>query len=699
MNEEELLELEAEAQAQAELEMEAETQAAPTLSPWLDRAGGEISLTKFGSDLAGSASDLSQLPKAASQVGSDIWANAADSPALALSTGFIAPTVETAAQYAKNYLSNNSLPEVASDAGMLMASLVPGGRTIAEAAQYLGREGELPKAEKVVGGVRKEVADYVVAGALSKLSGALMKAKRAAPRMLGGGVSSKYATYEKIVKPGASQTALGEEMASSIGALRQNTPSGIQRYDDVAAGFNVLARDPEAAILLNSIDNTPAGLDKLISGLDDIAHKPEIGVIAKKDELLKTLDTVATSENLSLPTGSKGKGLIGADELMAGEAKLNSIIEGTLNPEKRASIAQTKALYFDDLFNKSGTVQSYGIGSIINADGTRLGAIQLRIRQIDDALKDLHAYDLAQESKVTQGLVARPIGDEVALKNIRASLQEALEAQIKTMGGEEALANYQRYNQVYSAIRDAKPALEFFRTAANAVDQPTAQIGLRADTSGIKGAIATTAQNLAGQEQATVLNKIRAIERMQRAMRFASGEQSLGLIPRTFEALAQSQEAVQEVAFLAMQAGVIFDSNEFLQASPGKQRDIHAAVAQVFPGSFQRPKSGFASEINGELLDPADQDYYTALKYKDLRDDPSKRADILGPFLSHKKVVDESTIGALEQQAMPAFSPIELYPQADGGFGLPSTLKMGEQGLSAELLSFAESMKAIGEGY
>lgn len=670
------------AQLEAQLaSMEARLSSLPPPSP-MEQIESGITWGNVKKGAGNAIRNLASLPSAIGEGLGAINDVAEENPTLsALSLGTY-PVAKAAVDYFGNKTPQEAILAVAEP----IASVVPGYVETMRAARA-SPTGKVPFTEigeNIGVGIGEVGTNAALSYGLSKLPGGIQGAKH---RIVGK--SPEYSAFETLQQDAAS-TAIGSEMGASVRAYESKTPGGGEMADRATEGFSVLAKDPDGAKLISEAPATAVGYEQMQEGFGTLKDQ----ALVDRIKLLKDTETKAQELNIAKsgdPIQTTAVGVASAQDLNKALSSLDA--QRAVAADGGVAMDAVQSRYLDDLIQKTGLIRRDNPFSDVGfiADGVGVNELQRRIQQIDNELKAKSVYDLVRQGNVDQGRIALAVNEESALKATRGVLQTILRDKVKEIGGDTAVELYNRSNAIYGAVSKVDPVLSNYGRAADYSKQAQAQQGLLPAIRSVGGAIVEGANRLMGNETSPIALKRRAIEDMQRALSVYQG-QPLPLISRTFEALSQNADNIQKVAFIAQQIGMVADPQEFLAAPKPIQKQIFNAVVQADPHSFESPVSGLPSEIDGKIQDPFDQDFYLQEQYDKHAADPSARADILGPFLSNRKVAMQSP--PIDRMQMDKLNILELAPQVDGGFGLPSTMSMVDKGQKSEYYTLEEMIRA-----
>lgn len=563
--------------------------------------------------------------------------------------------------------------QAAIDISKGVASILPGGRTLAESAEYLGKTGEVPPAEEVGKWAQAELGPALVGGAIGAAGKVLPKVADAAL-----GVSP-----ERMAKTLVEEGQFSAGMAGATRALNSRAMyAQSQAADAMAAADDFAAlKDPISgnSVILQA-DRSAAGAEGILKATERaraVAGK-------ERESLLKGLDAKAFEANRVLPNGSPSVGTVSFNDI---------------NLERLASRLET---YPEDiqqsiLGSVSEVLEDFKVGDGIKRgmlpSGLSLTDTQKAIQKIDARLSQLGAYNDAEKAQYFQFNMRSPDADIVALKEVRGAIQEALRKKIGELanGGvtdPSIIGAYENYNKQIQAAHAYEPLLKRAETEAVAGFQSNAPGSLNTAVTNVRGTIVDAVGNPESKRAAETLRaQAAAVKRMQDLIRFREGQQ-LDLLPRTWEAAQTSARANMVLANIAMQIGAPFNT-------PAEKKAVYTMAAQMFPQEFEAPISGLSSELDGKITNPIEADYYLQENFDKLADNPTARAEVLGPFVSLKKVAGASQATLLPQP--PSVRAIELFPQLDGGFAMQQPTSL--QGVDADLMSFVEGQRAKQIGY
>lgn len=733
-----LRERELELEAQAELELEAQQQQAPVSSPYASSA------ERFGNELfsgQGALSDFTDTASGLYDLGSRSLSHASDAlmanplnPAGALLEGgvkafyegdtptqAIYKTGKTAAGTAAMLLTPFGMGAGAGGA-LFDQALVGSGKLFGKDVSGAFPGEQLPTPESYARDVRSGVvlgAPFAIGqGAARGAAATAESARLLKHRTIGK--SPAYEAYEAIVKDPAAYAAetgeqalnasvVGEQAAKGMQQVISRTPTGRLGGRELADGYTALANDAEASALITDLPKRAASFQELLETPEEAARLTKLDSLANKvikgrDLALEQAEAVNNTLNAQKQPGELATGIISGKDLGPLIKELDdlegmSLARGPDNPGPLKEEVQRAREVLFDLEGTQGGILYFGENGAPIVDGLTITQAQKKISQLNTELRREGLYNKNPQAAIAEGRVPRTQGEVQTLSRIKNGLQDVLRAKLAETGDPQYLAAYDRGNKIYGAIKDIQPLNQIFSTEAGAAGQRVPATSFVGAMRNVGSAALEVGKRLVGVDNTGVGLRKSALRQMQLALNTFAYREPQSLLSRSVERLSNNKANLATVGALAAEAGLIADPKELEGMAPYNQEAIIKQVAAMNPQAFEPSKSGLPSEFDGKIEDPFEGDYYLKWRYGQLADDPSSRADILGPFLSQRKVVDPGTVGGVKQTELPEFNALELYPQLDGGFGLESTLDMGAKKQQAENVSIAEMLKSIQESY
>lgn len=328
-------------------------------------------------------------------------------------------------------------------------------------------------------------------------------------------------------------------------------------------------------------------------------------------------------------------------------------------------------------------------------DGETKGLNEL-LSSADKEIRALKGYTPEYASQIYQKPIS-PLGLQAkigALKLARDQLSKVLSKQAATILGDPKIEQV-----ISTANDDIAVGLRYGELARAEMAQSAAGYrpmieGSLNETIGRAGSIANKALDALQQPKTPVLNRGQTVDQLQALLRYQIGVDKP--LSRVWLDYKTDPEMLGKVGGIAAQFGLLMDPSEIYKMPDAQKRNIIKEVAQYASDMFVPSASGFASEFDGKITNILDADAYAEQLYDETYDDPSARADRMGPFLSQKKVVFQSPP---TDRGNDRLSILELAPQVDGGFGLPERMSMIEDKQEGEYRSLEEMLRAKLESY
>ena len=603
-----------------------------------------------------------------------------EDPGTALMTGGASLITDPIVNAVSDYYARTPPKQAVVETLKNVAGIVPFGSYAAEIADEFRKGGgwsrgvdALPSAEKAAQMLNKQAGPELLALAAGGLAKGAVKTS---DRFLG-------VAPDRVGKIAEAASDADRVLAGQFNPLNSRTGTGIQQTVD-AVDVMPTIKEELGEKILNTPTN-PAGY-KALQGEVEAAR---LAAGQSREELLKNLDVTLAKEQQvkGVKYGMWDEDL---NKVKSNDFDFSIVDESSMNlgPNGQVSANMLREKFLDPIQN--------------NPEGLSFSDLQNKIKEIDANVRELNGYDDATRAN-TVTLQNRSPDKEIQLLGLyRNAYQTALKNKMTWLEGFGALppgtkTAYEKSNAMVKAGHEIEPLMTRFQaeTVASHQGEPP--------RASLNNAVMSAKQGIASEITNPTTKAIaRGVERegdRLRIMQSVLNPDRMSLLSRSFEFMKTSTLQNAAVAQMAFEIGAIADPRQWRSLPTPQRKGIFDQVVSIFADQFEPSASGLPSEVDGKLMDPFDQDYYAQEQYERYANDPSARADVLGPFLSQRKVVDPGTVGGVKQTELPEFNALELYPQLDGGFGLESTLDMGAKKQQAENVSLEESLRALRDGY